>query len=384
MNRRGFLAVAGGGVILAVGAGIGGFIATRTPHKAYQPWRDAGSLYTEPRRKALSYAILAPNPHNRQPWLVDLSQAGRVILYVDTTRLLPFTDPFNRQIAIGFGCFLELTRMAAGQDGYRVDIELFPDGADDRKLDTRPVAIATFTKDSSVAPDPLFAFALARRSLKVPYDLSRPVSSDSLARIVSAVAGDQSAAGSNETALVEELRQITHDALVIEFETARTFKESVDLFRIGKAEIEANPDGIDLPGPLFEAMNLAGLLTRKATLDRDSIAYASGLKAVLDNADTAMAYVWLVSRTNARTEQIDAGRAWVRLNLAATEAGVGVQPLSQALQEYPEMLPLYGRTHSLLAPQGGTVQMLARLGYGAAAEPSPRWPLDTRLMQEPS
>ena len=31
----------------------------------------------------------------------------------------------------------------------------------------------------------------------------------------------------------------------IEIETPRTYKESVDLFRIGRAEVDANPDGID-------------------------------------------------------------------------------------------------------------------------------------------
>ena len=55
----------------------------------------------EPRMQALSYAILAPNPHNRQPWLVDLQVDGQVTLYVDQTRLLPHTDPFSRQIVAG-------------------------------------------------------------------------------------------------------------------------------------------------------------------------------------------------------------------------------------------------------------------------------------------
>lgn len=64
MNRRKFLAIACGGVVLAAGASIG-TIANRFPHKAIEPWSKAGSDYSEPRMRALSYAILAPNPHNR-------------------------------------------------------------------------------------------------------------------------------------------------------------------------------------------------------------------------------------------------------------------------------------------------------------------------------
>jgi hypothetical protein len=55
-------------------------------------------------------------------------EAGVVTLYVDTAKLLPHTDPFNRQITIGLGCFLELMRMAASHDGQRVTDHAFPGG----------------------------------------------------------------------------------------------------------------------------------------------------------------------------------------------------------------------------------------------------------------
>ena len=69
--RRGFLRIIGGGVILAATGG-GAWVATRDPANARAPWAAAGQS-ADPVHRALSYAILAPNPHNRQPWLVDLS-----------------------------------------------------------------------------------------------------------------------------------------------------------------------------------------------------------------------------------------------------------------------------------------------------------------------
>lgn len=65
-SRRKFLTILGGGVVLAAG-GAAAFMTTRTPTKAIAPWSAAGG-YEDPRMQALSYAILAPNPHNRQPW----------------------------------------------------------------------------------------------------------------------------------------------------------------------------------------------------------------------------------------------------------------------------------------------------------------------------
>lgn len=98
MNRRFFLKLAGGGVVLAAG-GAALFAYTRTPNAALAPWSLAGT-YDDPRKNALSHAILAPNPHNRQPWIVALNGEDELTLYFDTDKQLPHTDPFDRQITI--------------------------------------------------------------------------------------------------------------------------------------------------------------------------------------------------------------------------------------------------------------------------------------------
>jgi hypothetical protein len=376
LSRRKTLSLIGGGVILAATASLGA-IATRQPRIAGLPWSTAGQG-EDPRHRALSYALLAPNPHNRQPWQVDLREPGAVTLYVDTAKLLPHTDPFNRQITIGLGCFLELMRMAASHDGQRVTITPFPEGFDDRSLDARPVARAVFTADPTVIPDPLFAHVLDRRSTKEPFDMTRPLPADTLAKLSTVVTA--AFGGTIDPDEVADWRVFTHEALRIEIETPHTYKESVDLFRIGRSEVDANPDGIDFTGPLFEVMGATGLFTREVALDRTSQAYRAGLDAVYANTDTAMGHVWLVTPGNSRPDQLATGADWLRVNLAATGAGVAFQPLSQALQEYPEMAMLYADLHAKLAPTGGTVQMLARIGYGPEVTPSPRWPLDAKIV----
>jgi hypothetical protein len=376
LSRRKTLTLIGGGVILAATAALG-TIATRQPRTALGPWGQAGQG-EDAWHRALSYALLAPNPHNRQPWKVDLREDGVVTLYVDTGKLLPQTDPFNRQITIGLGCFLELMRMAASHDGQRVEITPFPEGFDDTALDGRPVARAVFVADPTVTPDPLFAQVMARRSNKEPYDTARPLPAGTLEKL--AVATTARFGGTIDPGEVADWRAFTREALRIEIETPHTYKESVDLFRIGRAEIDANPDGIDFTGPLFELLGATGMMTRESVLDTSSQAYQAGLAAVYANTDTAMGHVWLVTEGNSRPDQIATGADWLRVNLAATAAGVAFQPLSQALQEYPEMAGPYRDLHARLAPQGGTVQMLARIGYGPEVAPSPRWPLEAKIL----
>ena len=66
---------------------------------------------------------------------------------------------------------------------------------------------------------------------------------------------------------------------------------------------------------------------------------------------------------------------------AAGAAGLAFHPLSQALQEFPEMQEHYDRAHALLgAAEGETVQMLVRLGYADAPPPAPREPLASKIV----
>ena len=365
ISRRNILALVGGGAILAAGSGAGAFVATREPARALAPWGLAGG-YAEPRMRALSYAILAPNPHNRQPWLVDLREAGTVVLHRDRERALPHTDPHARQLTIGLGCFLELMRIAAAETGHAVDLELFPDGEDG------PVAIAHFREDAA-GPDPLFAQVMARRSCKEPFqDRAVPAA---LAAELSGLAEVITHPGR-----VAEIKALTWEAWLVEMRTPRTLKESVDLMRIGRSEIEANPDGIDLGGPFLESLALIGVLTREAQLDPDSTAFQEGVAMYREMLNATPAYAVVATPGNARADQIAAGRRWLRLNLATTALGLALHPVSQALQEYPEMSAHYDRVHDMLAAPGHTVQMLGRLGYGPKVARTPRWPLETRVM----
>lgn len=381
-SRRSFLRIAGATAVIGAAAagGVGAFVATRAPSAALGPWRAAGGPAADPRLKALSYAILAPNPHNRQPWLVDLGRPDEILLFCDRTRLLPETDPFDRQIVIGLGCFLELLHLSAAEDGVHAEIEAFPEGADEAHLDGRPIARVAWRQDAQVSPDPLFASALERRSTKEPFDTQRPVADDSLEALRQQSLDTVVVNTSNAPKEVAALRDLTWRAHRLEMETPRTLMESVDLMRIGKAEIEANPDGIDIGGAFPETLKLLGLLTRETLADPGSTAFAEGLKMYRAMMESAMAYVWLNTPDNGRIAQLEAGRAWLRVNLAATRAGLALHPISQALQEYPEMATLYAEVHDRLGARGDArVQMLGRLGYGPRVPPSPRWPLETRL-----
>lgn len=379
MKRRQFMRIAGSSLVMAT-AGAGLYAATRTPSKALAPWHALPSRFHDPRMRALSHAILAPNPHNRQPWLIELKRDDEVMLYCDLERLLQATDPFGRQIVIGLGCFLELLRMAAAEDGYHAELTPFPDGEPEMMLDSRPVARVRFSRSGQISPDALFRHVLARRTNKKPFDTARPIESSVLSALRSSISEPVHVNTSNDHGVIDELRDLTWRAHMVELMAPEKYQESIDLMRLGKAEIEANPDGIGIGGPTLDPMIAVGMLSREKLADPGSNAFRYGRDMFRDIMFSAMAYVWVVTDGNSRADQLRAGQAWVRINLAATAVGLGVHPMSQALQEYSEMSKLYHELHDKLGVEGSSrIQMLGRLGYGPVSLPSPRWPLETRL-----
>ncbi len=380
MNRRKLL-IAGSASIIILGT-AGGLALHSNLKPARSPWSDANLSLEDPRLAALSFAILAPNPHNRQPWLVELRDDLGLTLYCDQARLLPETDPMNRQIVIGLGAFLELLEIAAGENGYRLQMDLFPEGEPELVLDERPVAHILFIKDETAIKDSLFVHVQERRTNRLLFDIERSVSLSHLNELASAIKGvDDHLGFTNSTEKVGQIKNLCRGGWETEVHTKRTHAESTRLTRIGEKEINANPDGISLSGPLFEGLKLAGIMNKEAMDDPASRMFQETLNFYNGLIETSMAFAWLVSPGNSRKHQIGVGRNWVRVHLAATRVGLAFHPLSQVLQEFPEMLEHYTQLHELLNIEGPSrVQGIFRLGFAKNTSPSPRWPLETRLI----
>lgn len=348
------------------------------PADPYAAWRNPGQGESDPRRFVLAHGLLAPNPHNRQPWLIRMEGADAMCLYVDRTRLLPQTDPFSRQIIVGCGAFLEMAAQAAPRIGLAADIEPWPEGAPGPALDDRPFARITLRPQAGLQPGPLFAQIGRRRTDKTPFLPAVPADAPVLA-ILQAARGPGLVPGeSRDPGLCRRLIDLCWQAWKIETGTHRTHMESVNLIRIGKAEVAQNPDGIALTGSMTDGLARMGILTREALADPSSTASKSSVSMYRKMIEATPGFFWIRSETADRGAQLAAGRAYARAQLAATAEGLVMHPWSMALEEFAEMAGPYAGIQTLLgARPDSPVQMLVRLGsVKTPTAPSPRRRLD--------
>ena len=386
MDRRLFIRLAGGGAIVAATAGSFSACSSALPPEAIAAWQGPGEQ-ADVRRWLVGHALLAPHSHNLQSWLVDLGTPGEITLFIDRSRLLPETDPLSRQMMMGQGTFIELLDLAARQKGLRAEIELFPRGVfGPTAVDARPTARIRLLPDAAVQPDPLFAQVLHRRTNREVYEAREP-DAGALQAMADSVRPHPVrvgfAAGAAQAEALAQHRRIAREAWRIELVTPRTALESMKVLRVGPKEIAQHRDGISLNGPMVRALAAVGLFDRRQAPAPDDSATTSQIKDFNRKIDGTPAFFWLVTEGNDRLTQVNAGRAYVRAQLAATAAGLSMQPLSQALQEYPEQAVPYTEIHQLLgapAPRV-TVQMWARLGYAPVIEPSPRRGLEAHILK---
>ncbi len=336
-------------------------------------WRDPGAGETDPRRFALAHAILAPNPHNTQPWLVDLDDAGGMTLYCDLERRLPFTDPLDRQITIGCGAFLELYRIAAAELGQFAEITPFPEGEPTSNLDARPLAHVRFNPTANAARDPMFAHITTRRTNRNDYDAARIPADTDLVRITSAIGGFPGAAQwTIEPDKVAALRDLVWRGFDREMRTEGAQDETYGWLRFGRAQIAEHRDGLAIEGPMIPLFKAIGVLDREDFLNPGSTANKQGADEWRAKAESSPAFMWLTTANDTPSTRLATGIAYARLNLAATATGLAMHPWSQTLQEYEEMAELYAEARTLLDTGDQIAQMLVRVGYAEAVNPAAR------------
>jgi len=120
--------------------------------------------------------VLAPSPHNVQPWRVRILGDDEAVLLIEKQRTLPKEDVTGSFIILTMGLFVESLRIVAAHHGARIDAELLDDPAafSAARLEAVrdplvPFARLSLSSDPSVPSDHSPALFEARRTSRLPY-----------------------------------------------------------------------------------------------------------------------------------------------------------------------------------------------------------------------
>ena len=378
MNRRNFIQLLGlgaGATILSsslVGCGA-------EPQPELYGWDGPANTLEDIRLKVLAYAILAPNPHNKQPWIVKLTGPSSFELYVDPQRLLPATDPYYRQIHIGQGTFLEIASIAASALGYRANIDYFPAGQySNIELQDKPVAHVELVTAEHSQPDPLFTQILKRHSNKRDYD-NKPLTSieQTTLRQFAQQTSEADLTFKSSAQDQQKISQWLTEAMKIETGNRARDHETIAMFRVSDEEVAKYRDGFGVAQTGMSGIKKIVAETfflSREKIENDPTGFGNqAVDMTQSAAESTATFGWLTTKNNQRIDQLKIGRAYCRINLQTTAMGLAQHPMSQILQEYADMLPLQKtfKQHYGIA-EADTVQMLFRLGRAQPTKHSAR------------
>lgn len=272
-------------------------------------------------------AVLAPSPDNNQPWRFVV-QDGKLQVFADPERQLP-SDVKSMFCCLALGAAIENACLAARDQGLQPIVDVLEPEAEGVSFD-RPTATIRF--DSGGTRHPLVDQIAKRCTNRKRYS-REPLETELLRRL-------SEAAGEFPTVRIDwvtERKQIGQFAWLcgrtdrMRFEYEPFHQELFKQLRFTPEEAERTGDGLDLR--TLELPPGAGLVMRilrswklVKALNRVGLSRLLALPGV--RVTSASGAIGLVSVRSAKVgEFLNAGRAFERLWLKATELGLSLHPL---------------------------------------------------------
>lgn len=379
INRKNFLI--GSGVMLTVPAFLQNCstVPGRLSGKSgFDPLENADAEgYDKPIYKVINAGITAPNSHNVQPWKFRILSDTEMILYVDEKRILPVTDPPARQIHISHGCFLELLKIGAAQIGYGSEIKILPEGDYSfSEIGKKPTASIKL-RSASKSGHPLYEAVKKRATDRSEYtgDYVTENQADDMRKLGNSIHSSLHFILGKEN--ISSLMNIFYESMKLESFTYRTNDETRTWFRFNEKEIQTKRDGLSLPGQGVTGFTRWMAETFFMGPEPEKFHNRSGLEMFLEryknNIDSAKGIVYWKTSGNTKKDWIYTGMDYARFQLAVTLLGYKMHPMSQPLQEFPEMDVYRKALDSALSVKSSEkIQMIARLGKSSYSYFTPR------------
>jgi hypothetical protein len=348
----------------------------RAAYGAWYDWRGSGT------EAMIAAGVLAPSPHNNQPWRFRLDADGLDLL-PDERQRLGTLDPTDRELHISLGCATENVVLAAHAQGFDPQVSISDEPPAVR------VDLAPFVDSERGSLDAeLFGAIGERHTNRGPYT-SVATSAGLLADLARRAAPTD---GLEVRWLTEWSDRAAFGALLLDAAeaVAADVQQSEDNFRWYRRsadDIVRHPEGLtqDAQGLGGVRRVLANAVPPISRSQADQF-WIKQTRTV--HTATAAAYgLLLASEPDSVVQRVAGGRLLQRLELGATLRGLAIQPMTQITQRVdrdrslgrePEFAP---RVADLVGTSESQLLISFRVGYPERpGRRSPRRPVSSFLI----
>ena len=323
----------------------------------------------DPVLRVVNSARWAQNAHNIQSWRLWRLGPSTLQGGLDPDRLLPATDPLDRQLILSLGAFTEAARIAARPETLSLhDRWIAPPDWNPAEKPWIPVFEWLFasTLDASTSNG------------EVPADVK--IDALSAASVKYRVTGARLAEGFADGAVarfdrpgvrfaviergqeLDQVLKLAREAYSIEMTTPSTLMESFHYTVYGPKARARHPYGITLLGN-FDRKSVGFYEFLAQLFPQGPADYGrSGIEMFGKAIDRCEQVIVLTTSRNTPEAQYEAGKALQTMWMAALDKGVSLLPMSQGLQEPAQYDAVRKELQALLAGGSETVQMIWAVG----------------------
>jgi hypothetical protein len=351
MNRRKFLALTAGSVVMAGATFYALSEKSNLVRTDLHPDIKTIVQLLPEEREIIYLASLAPSGHNTQPWLIKYIEPLHWVICNDKSKWLPAVDPSQRETILSIGAFIQNLEYAANNLGYVCQFSLIANTNQDEKV--MEVKMIRSGNQFRYNTNSIVQRRTVRSNL-----LSGALKTEDIRLLVD-----------NEPDLIHfipctakayrHLNEQTIEANKVQSYRNAAQKELADWIRFSNKDAEKYRDGLT-PGSM-EIEGIYGWIVRNF-YGKSNVMGKSFRNQNIDQVEKQVAssagWFLITSKDASVTNLIETGRRMQRLFLKVRDKNIAIHPMTQILEE-PSIHQGLNASIGINDP----VQFLLRTGY---------------------